>query len=75
MMLAQEMSWLLCKTNRFHISVGLYSDNAQRTSKCGTNISQIPLSSPGLTFIICALSEYSECQSNVLLLFRDDNEG
>ena len=34
-----EMSWLLYKTNRFHFAVGLYSDNAQRTSKLGENIS------------------------------------
>ena len=34
-----EMSWLLYKTNRFHFAVGLYSDNAQRTSKRGKNIS------------------------------------
>ena len=34
-----EMSWLLHKTNRFHFAVGLYSDNAQRTSKRGENIS------------------------------------
>ena len=27
------------KTNRFHFAVGLYSDNAQRTSKHGKNIS------------------------------------
>ena len=33
------MSWLLYKTNRFHFAVGLYSDNAQRTSKRGENIS------------------------------------
>ena len=33
------MSWLLYKTNRFHFSVGLYSDNPQRTSKRGKNIS------------------------------------
>ena len=33
------MSWLLYKTNRFHFAVGLYSDNAQRTSKGGENIS------------------------------------
>ena len=34
-----QMSWLLYKTNIFHFSVGLYSDNAQRTSKHGKNIS------------------------------------
>ena len=34
-----EMSWLLYKTNRFHFAVDLYSDNAQRTSKRGENIS------------------------------------
>ena len=34
-----EMSWLLCKTHRFHFAVGLYSDTAQRTSKRGENIS------------------------------------
>ena len=34
-----EMSWLLYKTNRFHFALGLYSDNAQRTSKRGGNIS------------------------------------
>ena len=33
------MSWLLYKTNRFHFAVGLYSDNVQRTSKRGENIS------------------------------------
>ena len=27
------------ETNRFHFAVGLYSDYAQRTSKCGKNIS------------------------------------
>ena len=34
-----EMSRLLYKTNRFHFPVVLYSDNAQRTSKRGKNIS------------------------------------
>ena len=33
------MSWLLYKTNRFHFAVGLYSDNGQRKSKRGENIS------------------------------------
>ena len=39
MMFAHVMPWLLYKTNGFHFSVGLYSDNAQRTSKRGKNIS------------------------------------
>ena len=32
---------LLCVylTNRFHVAVRLFSNRAQRTSKCGTNIS------------------------------------
>ena len=47
-MLAREI-WskvlLLYKTNRFHFAVGLYSDNAQRTSKHGKNISHALTSS------------------------------
>ena len=39
------MSWILCKTNRFHFAVRLYSDNAQRTSKRGKNISHVLLCS------------------------------
>ena len=29
----------LCKTNRFHVAVGLFSNRSQRTSKCGKNLS------------------------------------
>ena len=36
---AKSPQWLLYKTNRFHFAVGLYSDNAQRMSKHGKNIS------------------------------------
>ena len=54
-----EMSWLLYKTNRFHFAVGLYSDNAQRTSKRGENISHASTSLFSSRFdVICALSEY-----------------
>ena len=30
-----QMPWFLYETTRFHFAVGLYSDNAQRTSKRG----------------------------------------
>ena len=56
------MSWLLYKTNGFHFAVSLYSDNAQRTSKRGKNIShaagRTSLFSPRFD-VICALAEYS----------------
>ena len=30
---------LLCKTNRLHVAVRLFSNKSQKTSKCGKNIS------------------------------------
>ena len=35
------MFFLLYKTNRFHVAVGLFSNRPQRTSKCGKNISEM----------------------------------
>ena len=32
------LMFLLCKTNRFHVAVRLFSNRSQRTSKCGKNI-------------------------------------
>ena len=32
-------NFLLCKTNRFHVAVRLFSNRSQRTLKCGKNIS------------------------------------
>ena len=56
------MSWLLYKTNKFNFAVSLYSDNAQRTSKRGKNISQAASRTSSFSprfDHICALSEYS----------------
>ena len=56
-----EMSWLLYKKNGFHFALGLYFDNAQRTSKRGENIShatsRTSLFSPRFD-VLCALSKY-----------------
>ena len=41
MMLPSEMSCLLCKTNRFHFALGLYSVIAQWMSKRGKNINHV----------------------------------
>ena len=56
------------KHNRFHFAMGLYSDNAQRTSKHGKNISTLLACGSKRTSlflpcfdVICVLSEYSQC--------------
>ena len=44
----------LCKTNKFHVAVRLFSNRSQRTSKCGKNISDSFLFLPHFD-VICDL--------------------
>ena len=48
------MSLLLNKTNRFHFAMGLYSDNPQRTSKSGKNISHKCYSPAARSVLVCS---------------------
>ena len=59
--------FLLCKKNRFHVAVLLFSNRSQRTSKCGKNISDTLGCASCATFL--NISDTLGCASCATFLF------